>query len=191
MEITERLMTRNDCYSAGRKIDVKGIMIHSTAVPGVRAGEWYDMWNRSYSAGETDRQVCVHAFCDDTDIYQYLPWDHRGWHAGGAANDTHIGIEICEPPGYLYDYSQGLRMIGYDVKANDAYFRRAFNVAVSLTAYLCRLFGLTERDVITHCEGHSLGIASDHADVMHWFPLHGESMDTFRSAVSEKLRKNT
>ncbi len=158
MEITERLMTRNDCYSAGRKIDVKGIMIHSTAVPGVRAGEWYDMWNRSYSAGETDRQVCVHAFCDDTDIYQYLPWDHRGWHAGGAAN---------------------------------AYFRRAFNVAVSLTAYLCRLFGLTERDVITHCEGHSLGIASDHADVMHWFPLHGESMDTFRSAVSEKLRKNT
>jgi hypothetical protein len=25
-----------------------------------------------------------------------LPWDHRGWHAGGSANNTHIGFEICE-----------------------------------------------------------------------------------------------
>ena len=28
--------------------------------------------------------------------YQTLPWDHRGWHAGGSANNTHIGFEICE-----------------------------------------------------------------------------------------------
>ena len=28
--------------------------------------------------------------------YQTLPWDHRGWHAGGSANDTHLSFEICE-----------------------------------------------------------------------------------------------
>jgi len=29
-------MTRNDCYPAGRKITPKGIMVHSTATPGVK-----------------------------------------------------------------------------------------------------------------------------------------------------------
>ena len=32
-----------------------------------------------------------------------------------------------------------------------------------------------------------MGIASNHADVMHWFPKFGKSMDTFRAAVKEKL----
>ena len=31
------------------------------------------------------------------------------------------------------------------------------------------------------------GIASNHSDVMHWFPRHGESMDTFRAAVKAGL----
>lgn len=33
-----------------------------------------------------------------------------------------------------------------------------------------------------------LGISSNHADVMHWFPRHGETMDSFRNAVKERLR---
>ena len=32
-----------------------------------------------------------------------------------------------------------------------------------------------------------MGIASNHADVMHWFPKYGKSMDTLRAAVKEKL----
>ena len=48
-----------------------------------------------------DLRVCVHAFIGklaDSSIatYQTLPWNYRGWHAGGKANDTHIGFEICE-----------------------------------------------------------------------------------------------
>ena len=62
MKIIEKFMIRNDCYLAGRKITPKGIMVHSTATPGVMAGEWFARWNKSYKAGETDRQVCVHAF---------------------------------------------------------------------------------------------------------------------------------
>ncbi|MBR4870107.1 MAG: LysM peptidoglycan-binding domain-containing protein, partial [Oscillospiraceae bacterium] len=34
-------------------------------------------------------------------------------------------------------------------------------------------------------------IASNHGDVMHWFPKHGKSMDTFRAAVKELLAKET
>jgi hypothetical protein len=180
-----KYMTRNDCYTANRKITPKGIMVHSTATPGVMAGSWFSRWNKSFKAGEINRQVCVHAFLDDKEIWQYLPWNHRGWHAGGAANNTHIGFEICEPGGF--SYSGGANMVGYDVKKNESYFRAAWQNAINLCVYLCKEYGLTEKDIIGHAEGHRQGVASNHADPLHWFPKHGESMDTFRAAVKKAL----
>ena len=53
--------------------------------------------------------------------------------------------------------------------------------------YLCKLYGLTEKDIICHSEGAAMGIASNHADVMHWFPKFGKSMDTLRASVKGKL----
>lgn len=94
----------------------------------------------------------------------------RGWHCGGSGNDTHIGFEICE---------DGL---------NDAsYFAAVYREAAELCAYLCKEYGLTEKDVICHSEGYKLGIASNHSDVMHWFPRFGKSMDTFRAEVRKLL----
>jgi len=185
LDIKIKYMTRNDCYTANRTIEPKGIMVHSTAAPGVMAGVWFSRWNRSYKAKEISRQVCVHAFLDDKEVWQYLPWNHRGWHAGGDANNTHIGFEICEPSGFSY---LGSKMIGYDAKKHEDYFRKVFDRAVELSAYLCRMYGLTERDILCHSEGARQGIASGHSDVMHWFPKHGENMDTFRAAVKEKLK---
>jgi N-acetylmuramoyl-L-alanine amidase len=178
-------MTRNDCYKTGRKIIPKGIMAHSTATPGVMAEDWFSRWNKSFQAGEINRQVCVHAFLDDKEIWQYLPWDHRGWHAGGSANDTHIAFEICEPAGF--SYSGGANMVGYDPAKNEAYFRAAWQNALALCELLCEMYDLTEKDIICHSEGHKMGIASNHADVMHWFPKHGESTDSFRRAVGAVL----
>ena len=184
-----KYMTRNDCYTAGRKINPKGIMIHSTATPGVMAADWFSRWNKSFKAGEINRQVCVHAFLDDKEVWQYLPWDHRGWHAGGAANNTHIGFEICEPGGF--SYSSGANMVDYDVAKNERYFRKAWQNAVELCVLLYGMYGLTDKDIIDHSEGNKRGIASNHADVMHWFPKHGESMDSFRVAVKAELTKAT
>lgn len=180
-------MTRNDCYKAGRKINPKGIMVHSTATPGVMAADWFNRWNKSYQARETSRQVCVHAFLDDKEVWQYLPWNHRGWHAGGGANNTHIGFEICEPGGF--SYGRGSTMVGYDIKKNEGYFRKAWQNAVDLCVVLCKEYGLNERDIICHSEGNKKGIASNHADVMHWFPKHGEDMDSFRAAVRKALNE--
>jgi len=182
-----KYMTRNDCYTAGRKIKPKGIMVHSTATPGVMAADWFSRWNKSYKAGEINRQVCVHAFLDDKEIWQYLPWNHRGWHAGGDANNTYIGFEICEPGGF--SYSGGSNMAGYDVKENEVYFRKAWQNAVDLCVFLCKEYGLTEKDILSHAEGNKKGIASNHSDVGHWFPKHGENMDTFRAAVKKALSK--
>ncbi|MGI5872952.1 MAG: N-acetylmuramoyl-L-alanine amidase [Bacillota bacterium] len=185
MKLITKYMTNNDCYKAGRKIKPKGIMVHSTATPGIMAGDWFSRWNKSYKAGQINRQVCVHAFVDDKEVYQYLPWDHRGWHAGGKANDTHIGFEICEPGGF--SYSGGSNMVGYDVSKHEAYFKKAWQNAVELCVMLCKKYGLTEKEVLCHSEGHKKGIASNHSDVMHWFPKHGESMDSFRAAVRKAL----
>ena len=188
MKLYTKYMTRNDCYTAGRKITPKGIMVHSTATPGVMAADWFSRWNKSYKAGETNRQVCVHAFVDDKEVWQYLPWNHRGWHCGGSGNDTHIGFEICEPEGFSYS---GGTMVGYDAKKQEGFFRKAWQNAVELCVMLCREYGLDENDIICHSEGYRLGIASNHADVMHWLPKHGESMDTFRAAVKRALEKDT
>lgn len=185
MKLTTQYMTKNDCYKAGRKITPKAIMVHSTATPGVMAAEWYSRWNKSYAAREINTQVCVHAFVDDKDVFQYLPWDHRGWHAGGKANNTHIGFEICEPAGFKY--AGGSTMVGYDVQANQEYFLKAYNNAVELCVMLCKEYGLTEKDIICHSEGYRKGIASNHGDVMHWFPKHGKSMDTLREDVKKAL----
>ena len=58
---------------------------------------------------------------------------------------------------------------------------------MELCVYLCKQYGLTEKNIICHSEGYKLGIASNHGDVMHWFPKHGKSMDTFRAAVKVGL----
>lgn len=184
MNLITQYLTENDCYKTGEKIIPTGIMVHSTATPGVMAKDWFELWNKSFAAGEINREVCVHAFLDDKEVWQYLPWNHRAWHGGGAVNNTHISFEICEPSGFVYF---GNRMIGYSPSQHEEYFRKVWNNLVELCVYLCRIFGLDETNIITHCEGHQMGIASNHMDVMHWFPRHGENMDTFRSAVKEAL----
>ncbi|MEK3992288.1 MULTISPECIES: N-acetylmuramoyl-L-alanine amidase [Robertmurraya] len=187
MKLNAKYMTRNDCFTVGKKISPKGIMVHSTATPGVMAADWFSRWNKSYKSGETNRQVCVHAFVDDKEVWQYLPWNHRGWHCGGTGNNTHIGFEICEPGGF--SYGKGSTMVGYNVAKNESYFRKAWQNAVDLCVMLCQEYELTEEDIICHSEGAKKGIASNHGDVMHWFPKHGESMNSFRAAVKVALNK--
>lgn len=183
MNLHKLIFTENACYKAGRKITVKGIMVHSTGAnnPWLKRyvgpddgllgkNQYNNHWNQAM-----DRQVCVHAFigklADGTiATYQTLPWDYRGWHAGGAANDTHIGFEICE-----------------DGLTDSTYFKKVYQEAVELCAYLCKQYGLTEKNIICHSEGAKQGIASNHADIMHWFPKHGKSMDTFRADVKALL----
>ena len=185
MNLNKLLLTENACYKAGKKITVKGIMVHSTGAnnPWLKRyvgpddgklgkNQYNNHWNTYHPGG---REVCVHGFigklADGTvATYQCLPWDHRGWHAGGSANNTHIGFEICED-----DLTEG------------AYFAKVYKEAAELCAYLCKQYGLTEKNIICHSEGYKQGVASNHGDVMHWFPKHGKSMDTFRAEVKALL----
>ena len=80
-----------------------------------------------------------------------------------------------------------------DKLTDAAYFNKVYKEAVELCIYLCKQFGLTEKNIICHCEGYKQGIASNHGDVMHWFRRindslsTGKSMATFRADVKAGL----
>jgi len=199
MNLIQCYLKENDCYKAGRTITPKGVMVHSTGANNPKVARYVQPadsdpskvqlleaigtnknkndWNRG------DLDVCTHAFIgkladNSVGTVQTLPWNRRGWHAGNgtsgkSANNTHIAFEICE-----------------DALTSATYFNKVYQEAVELTAMLCKQYNLdpmADGVIICHSEGYTRGIASNHADVMHWFPKHGKSMDTFRSDVSKAM----
>ena len=188
MKIITRLMTENDCYKAGRKIVPAGITIHSTAEPGKRADSYFEAWNKPSSDPSFHREVCVHAFLDDALVMQYLPWNHRGWHAGGADNNDHIGIEICEPEGMIY--ASEFDIVGYDPAHYRRYFDAVWAQAVALCVYLIREYPtIRVEEIISHDEGWRRGTAGAHHDPEHWWRFHHRDMNDFRRAVADALAR--
>lgn len=187
MKLAESILTNNPCYTAGRKITVKGLMLHSVGCPQPKASVFINSWN-SASYG----RACVHGFIDGNDgtVYQTLPWNHRGWHCGGSGNNTHIGVEMCEPA--CIKYTSGSNFTCSDKAAAKAVAKRTYEAAVELFAMLCTKYGLdplADGVIVSHREGHSQGIASNHGDPEHlWNGLGmGYTMDGFRKAVRAKM----
>jgi len=74
------------------------ITIHDTGNPRIGANA---KAHASYLKGDTAANLPVswHFTVDDTEVYQHLPLNENGWHAGdgnGLGNRSSIGIEICE-----------------------------------------------------------------------------------------------
>lgn len=195
MKLIEHILTKNPCYQAGRKITVKGLMLHSVGCPQPSASAFLNSWNSaSYN------RACVHGFIDANDgtAYQTLPWNHRGWHCGssvnGSANNTHIGVEMCEPA--CITYTGGSTFKCSDLTKARAAAKRTYETAVELFAMLCNKYGLNplaDGVIISHREGHARGIASNHGDPEHlWNGLGmGYTMNTFRQAVKNKMSGGT
>lgn len=177
--VIKSYLTENPCYQSGRKIKVQGLMLHSVGCPQPDAKVFVRNWNKDVGA-------CVHAFIDglNGNVYQTLPWDHRGWHCGDAANNTHIGVEMCEPD--CIRYTSGANFTCKDLKRARKITTTAYNAAVKLFADLCVKYNLNPlTDIISHKEGYEIGIASGHADPEHlWRGLGLDyTMDGFRKAV--------
>ena len=187
MKIIQSILTSNPCYKTGRKITVKGLMLHSVGCPQPSAPVFVKNWNRADYG-----RACVHAFIDGNtgDVYQTLPWNHRGWHGGGVSNDTHIGVEMCEPA--CIKYTGGASFTCSNLPIACAVVQRTYDTAVQLFAHLCKQFNLdplADGVIVSHKEGHSRGIATNHGDPEHlWNQLGmGYTMDTFRKAVSAAM----
>ncbi|MDF2537403.1 MAG: N-acetylmuramoyl-L-alanine amidase family 2 [Herbinix sp.] len=187
MNLTKKYMTKNRCYTNGTKIQVTKLVLHSTGCAQPDADVHIGNWNTAISS------ACPHAFIETDRVVQTLPWDFKGWHVGlgskGSYNSCSIGVEICEPKGHTY--KNGSTMVNYDVKKNEEYFAKVYENAVELFARLCYDFLLDPmKDILCHSEVHALGYGSNHGDVMHWFPKHGKSMDTFRADVRARIMAN-
>lgn len=188
MRLEKQLLTKNDCYKAGRTIIPRGVMVHSTGANNPKVSR-YVPGNEvlGYNTGgnhwdQPDVSKCVHAFVGkfadgSVGAVQTLPWTMRGWHCAsgskGSGNNTHISFEICE-----------------DGLEDEGYFAAVYQEAVELTAYLCKEYNLdplADGVVICHQEGYQRGVASNHADVLHWFPKYGKTMDDFRADVAQEM----
>lgn len=204
MKLYQQIAVRNDCYTRNQAELAKapanrdsryaqyyrgprGIMVHSTGAnnPNLRRYVQPDDGVLGSNANGNDwnrpgLEVCVHAFLGLTQAgevaaYQILPWEYRAWHCGGDANNTHLSFEICE-----------------DNLRDRAYWEKTYRLARELTAELCRKFGLDPLApgvLVDHAEGAALGIASNHADVDHWWSRYGVTMDDFRADVARLLEQ--
>lgn len=193
MNLKQYFLTRNACYIENKKHKVMGIMVHSTGANNPYLKRYvgpddgklgynaaYNHWNQYKPGGIF---VCVHAFIgklQDGSVatYQTLPWDTVGWHSGSgrlgpsknANNSGYVGIEICE-----------------DGLSDRVYFNAVYKEIVELCTYLCKTYNLTAENILDHSRGYQIGIASNHADVMHWFPIFGKSIDTLKADVKQAL----
>ena len=183
MHIIEVFTTGNKCYQVGAPLRPQGLMLHSIGTPQPSAAVLARYFDQYQPGGQS---VCVHAFVQvDGTVYQTLPWEMRGWHCGGAANSTHIGVEMTEPDVSM-SYAEAAEQI-----------TGTYRTAVALFAQLCGVYGLNplaDGVIIGHAEGHRRGVASNHADPELLWDTYGMgyTMDGFRADVAAAMAaKNT
>lgn len=180
------ILTKNDCYTKGRSITPKGIVVHSTGAnnPDLKRYVGPDDGVLGYNKNgnhwnKPGFDKCASGFigkvADGTVMtYQALPWDWRPWLCGkgskGTYNDTHIQFEMCE-----------------DGLTNEAYWREVRAQAVHLCAWLCQEYGIEVSNVVGHYEAAKAGYANNHGDPQNWMKKFGDSMDLFREDVALML----
>lgn len=185
MEIEYIPITKSDVWSSTRTIRPDGLVLHSTAMPG------YDAYAIQQNFNRPNRGASIHAAVDNVLVVQCLPWTKRAGHVGsgrgGSFNNSHIGVEMCEPRGITYN-SNASAIISYNPPAG--YFERIWGNAVELFAMLCMEYGLDplgRNVIVSHAEAHALGYGDNHADPDHWLRVEGRTMDDFRRAVKARI----
>ena len=133
-------------------------------------------WNKSSSSKG------VHAMigCNDKGeirTYQLLPYNFCCWGVGAGAK----GSYNYNPTAYIQ-----FEILEDNLK-DETYFNAVFKEAIEYTAYLCKKFGLTEKDVTSHKEAADAGYGSRHKDPTHWLAKFGKDMNWVRAKVKELL----
>ena len=197
------MMTQSTCYKGTGKMQVKGVLWHSTGANNPTLKRYVQPDDNAADRDAMIKLIGKNAYGNDWNhtsvqaglnawigkladgsvaAVQTMPWDFRPWGCGsgskGSCNIGWIQFEICE---------DGL---------NDAdYFARVYMEACELTAYLCRMFGIDPNGsvsmngvkvptILCHADSHNLGLGSNHGDVLHRFPEFGKNMNTVRADVA-------
>jgi len=188
LHIIENFTTNNENYKAKQIVKMRGIMLHSVGCPQPDPEVFVRIFNDP-SGKPNGRKVGVHAFVgSDGRVFQTMPWNFRAWHCGkgpnGSGNSTHIGIELVEPR--TIKYVGGSAFQDNNPAASRAFVEATYKVGVELFSHLCKQHNfdpLADGVVVSHAEGHRLGIASNHGDVEHLWKVYGLTMDRFRQDI--------
>lgn len=163
-------LTRNRSYTLMKPLQPSGIVVHSTGVNQRKISAYTSQFNTP------NISASVHGFLgmDGELCYtQTLPYNYQCWGCGsgrnGSYNASHIQFEICE-----------------DVTSED-WTRKTYAAALDICEELCRKYNIPAERVVCHSEAHALGYGSNHADVMHWWPKYGLSMNGFRNELKKRL----
>lgn len=206
MILKQCMLTANDCYKKGQKMDggkPTGIVVHSTGannktlkryvqplksdpdyaeiIADIGTNIYNNHWNMSAAA--MGRSACVHAFigvnaAEKVETYQTLPFNICGWGVGSGSKGS-------------YNYNPQARIqfeICEDALTDRAYFDAAFREAIELCAYLCKTYGFGVDKISSHYESYLAGYGGNHGDCDHWLKKFGLTMDWFRSEVDKLLR---
>ena len=197
------MMTQSTCYRQTQKMQVKGVLWHSTGannptlkryvqpddnaenrdlmIKVIGKNAYGNDWN--HTSVQAGLNAWIGKLADgNVAAVQTMPWNFRPWGCGsgskGSCNTGWIQFEICE---------DGL---------NDReYFEKVYKEACELTAYLCKMHGIDPKGsikyngvmvptILCHADSHKLGLGSNHGDVLHWFPKFGKNMDSVRADVA-------
>lgn len=200
--IVTNYLTNNPCFNSKRTIKVTGLMLHSIGCPQPNPDVFVKNWNSA-----SFKSACVHAFVGIDKTVITLPclektttsqpgYAHRGWHCGkgpkGSFNNSMIGVEMTEPS--CIKYVGGATFTCSDKPKAIAFVKKTTENAVDLFARLCiyhNLNPLGKNVIISHKEGHDLGMASGHADPSHLWSQLGMNytMDTFRQDVYTRVQE--
>ncbi len=193
LNIIKAYAVKNLCYIAAQKMVPKGIVVHSTGANNpylkryvdapeiVGVNKYGNHWNIAKPGG---REVCVHAFIgydknNQIKVAEILPLNICCWGVGkgkkGSYNydPSYIQFEICE-----------------DKLTDKTYYDNVFAVAAEYCAELCKTYGISVDNIVSHCEAYRLGYGSNHGDPDHWMKNFGENMNDFRNKVSMFLKKS-
>ena len=146
-------------------ITVKGIVVHETANPNDTAQMEHDYFNSG------DRQASAHAFIDSSNIIQCIEWGNKAWHAGGTANNSFIGIELC--------HTSDLN------KFNEIWKRATWLFATLLLQN--NIFTVSKDNLISHAEVSAKWHETDHTDPVSYFASFNKTVENFRADVQTQI----
>ena len=183
--ILKKYLKQNDTYTSPVIIEPEYIIVHSTGVGYKNKDALFNSWNKP-------DKLSVHGMVDDKGSYRTLSLNYLAWHVGKLGNGKTVGFEICEPKNIAYIDAAHTKVdvVAYNPKDPKiiADFNKRYKHAVELAVKFCKELGFGADKLLSHREACAKGIASNHADVEHWFKLFGKDMDDFRADVAKKLR---
>lgn len=199
MERIQQFMKNSPLYVPNIKMDVKGLVLHSVGCAQPNPRVFANSWN-----SPNWKNASIHGFIGEDLFIETVPMmespgrTQKAFHVGagskGSYNDSHIGIEMCEPGNITY--TGGANFTSSNIAESRAFVEKTTQNAVELFAELCQFHNLdplADGVIVSHKEARQRGYGSNHGDPDHLWPQVGMdyNMDKFRQDVAEELARIT